>query len=90
MQKHHVLIGPNMAITRNIWNKVKSQLCENDNDAHEDIDLAIHIDQIGGTIHIDKSLIMNISARRMKENPLSFFVEYPLRTMQMLKQHTSL
>ncbi len=87
MQKHHVMIGPNMALTKTIWNNVKNELCTEDKAAHEDIDLAIHINEIGGRVHIDKSLIMEVSARRLKNNPLSFFIEYPVRFIKMLQQH---
>jgi glycosyltransferase involved in cell wall biosynthesis len=81
------LIGPNMAITKKVWHKVKNRVCLNDRKVHEDIDLAIHIQKIGGKIDCDKSLIVSASARRIKSNPASFFLEYPLRLLKTLKTH---
>lgn len=37
------LFGPNMALTKSVWEKVKSDTCIDDTKVHEDVDLAIHI-----------------------------------------------
>src|SRR3989344_7281398 len=50
------LFGPNMAIKKKIWNKVKRDLCLDNKAVHEDIDLGIHINKIGGKIIRDNSL----------------------------------
>jgi len=89
IKKGQILLGPNMAVSKKIWNKVKNQICMNEDEVHEDIDLAIHIHQAGGIIHGDRSLIMETSARRIKNDPLSFFVEYPIRLTKMLIKHKS-
>ena len=81
------LIGPNMIITKKIWEKVKNKVCLDDKKVHEDIDLTIHILQNGGTIYRDNTLIIQESARRIINNPLSFFVEYPLRAIMTFKHH---
>lgn len=86
-QGKNTLIGPNMAIKKNIWNKIKDKICLDDKRVHEDIDLAIHLSQVGGKIHLDNQLIVKISGRRIKNNPLSFFVEYPVRLINTLKSH---
>lgn len=83
----NTLIGPNMAIRKIIWNKIKDKICLDDKKVHEDVDLAIHISQAGGIIYLDKQLIVKISGRRIKNNPLSFFVEYPARLINTLKNH---
>ncbi|MEK7633920.1 MAG: glycosyltransferase family A protein [Patescibacteria group bacterium] len=80
------LIGPSMVITKAIWNKIKNEVCSDDESVHEDVDLAIHISKYG-QIYLDQSIIVKISGRRIKYNPLSFFIEYPLRFFKMLKNH---
>lgn len=87
IMKHHVLLGPNMAFTRKIWLKVRDLLCTEDKNVHEDTDLALHIHEVGGKITIDKELVVYTSARRIKNDPLSYFVEYPIRLARMLKHH---
>jgi len=81
------LIGPNMIITKEIWEKVKNKVCLNDKLVHEDIDLAYHIQEVGGKIRRDNSLIVGTSSRRIKKNPYSFFSEYPRRFMKTLLYH---
>lgn len=82
-----MLVGPNMALTKKIWNKVKDKVCLDDRAVHEDIDLAIHIIKEGGVIKRDLSLLAGASGRRIKKNPLSFFVEYPIRFIKTIKNH---
>lgn len=84
---HYPLIGPNMIVTKKIWNKVKNQVCNDNNLVHEDIDLAIHINKIGGKIGYDEKLISTISSRRLKNNPYSYFIEYPDRWIRTLQHH---
>lgn len=84
---HYPLIGPNMIVTKNIWNKVKKLVCNDNNLVHEDIDLAIHINKIGGKIKYDDKLINTISSRRLKNNPYSYFIEYPDRWIRTLQHH---
>jgi glycosyltransferase involved in cell wall biosynthesis len=80
------LLGPSMIITKTVWDKVKNEVCLDDKKVHEDIDLAIHISRYG-QIFLDKSIVVKISGRRIKYNPLSFFFEYPLRLIKMLRSH---
>lgn len=81
------LIGPNMIITKEIWQKIKDKVCLNDKLVHEDIDLAYHIHEANGRIKRDDRLVMFTSSRRMKKNPHSFFGEYPMRFMKTLLYH---
>ncbi len=83
------LIGPAMAIRKNIWEKVRNDVCLDDKRVHEDIDLSFHIKKYGN-IFLNKSVVIKISGRRIKYNLLSFFVEYPLRLIKMLKSHRHL
>lgn len=73
------LLGPNMAIRKSIWLKVKKFVNLNDSRVHEDIDLSLNIIKVGGKIGYDNSLAVNVSSRRIKNKPKSFFLEYPIR-----------
>ncbi len=84
---HYPLNGPNMALTKNVWNRVKGAICPDDSKVHEDIDLSIHIYKVGGRIKYDRSLLVRVSGRRVKHNPWSFFFEYPLRFFKMIREH---
>ena len=86
-QGFDTLAGPNLAITKKMWNKIKNTCCQDERLVHEDIDLAWHVHQAGGITKMDYSLIIQISARRIKYNPLSFFVEYPIRLRSTQRMH---
>jgi len=81
------LVGPNMIITKEIWEKVKNKVCLNDKLVHEDIDLAYHIQEVGGRIKRDNLLVAGTSSRRIQKDPYSFFSEYPQRFMKTLLHH---
>lgn len=82
------LIGPNMAFTKKIWDKIKASVCMDSQVVHEDIDIGMHILEQGGTIEIDRSLIVKVSGRRIRNNPTSFFIEYPIRLIRSFKNHS--
>ena len=84
---NEVLSGPNMALTKIMWNRVKDHVCMDDKKVHEDIDLSIHITTEHGVIGRDPDLLVHISGRRIKKNPKSFFGEYPVRFMKTLLYH---
>ena len=73
---HEGLFGSNMAIRKDAWMKIKDEVCHNDGNLHEDMDLAVHLNQ-HGTIKFDRNFIAYISARRVKS--LSGYTDYPLR-----------
>lgn len=86
--RHRVFIGAaGFALKKSMWETVKDQTCMDDSKVHEDIDLSIHIAKIGGEIYYDRSLVLKVSARRIKNDPKSFFLEYPTRIVKMLKDH---
>ena len=80
------LLGPSYAVKKSAWEKIKNEVCFDDNIVHEDIDLSFHIKKLGKIYH-DKKTIVLTSGRRLKHNPLSFFGEYTLRFFKMLKNH---
>ncbi len=54
---HDCLFGPNMAIRKSVWEKVKNKVCLNDREVHEDIDLTINQSKYG-KIQFDKKLVV--------------------------------
>lgn len=84
---HHVLNGPSLVLTKDIWEKVKSDICQDDKSVHEDIDISIHIAKAGGKIIYDPTFMMAVSSRRIVNNHDSFFKEYPARLKHMFKTH---
>lgn len=64
---HYILFGSNMAITRRQWDKVKNVVCR-DLDVHEDLDLAIHMHELGYKIYYDDKLIVGVAMKRVKSN----------------------
>lgn len=87
VQKHHTIIGNHMAISKTIWERVRNEVCSNNNVFHEDIDLGIHINMQHGIIKYDPSFVSYTSGRRIKSNPASFFIDYPLRLVKTLTGH---
>lgn len=90
IQNHHTLIGNNLAISKSIWQKVKTSVCSDKIIYHEDIDLAIHIAKAGGKIKYDPFFLGYTSGRRIVQNPISFFIEYPYRLSKTLSGHQPL
>lgn len=87
--KGETLTGPNMIIKKDLWKKIKNDICIDDKKVHEDIDLSCHILKRGIQIKRDNSLVIKISGRRIKNNPLSFFIEYPIRLIKTILRHKS-
>ena len=77
-----MLAGPNHALKKKMWNKIKNNVCSDDKQVHEDFNLSIEIRKVKGVIMYDRGLVVYTSARRIFENPHSFFLEYPLRTIR--------
>lgn len=82
-------MGPSYAIKKTVWNKVKNRICLDEKAVHEDIDLCLHIRKYGKIYH-DGNIIVASSARRIINNPLSFFGEYNIRFFKMLYSHRHL
>lgn len=86
-KRRNPLFGPNMIIRKSIWDKIKKNVCLDDRLVHEDLDLAFHIHQISGYVGFDPLLIVKMSPRRIINNPLSFFIEYPIRAIKTIRLH---
>jgi len=87
---HYPLDGPSMALTKTVWNKVKNIVCLNDELVHEDIDLSICINKVGGIIVYNPLFVSFYSVRRLKNKPASFLVEYPIKLVKTLRIHSLL
>lgn len=84
------LMGPQMSLTNDIWQKVRDIVSLDDKKVHEDLDLSLKITKVGGIIGYDRKLIVKGSARRMKKHPKSFFLEYPVRVVKTFIENKKL
>jgi len=82
MTGFYYLIGPGYAIKKTIWNKIKNEICLDDRKVHEDIDISFHLKKYGKIFH-DRKNAVSSSARRIVNNPFSFFGEYIFRFFKM-------
>lgn len=85
--KHDCLYGPNCALRRQAWNQIKTSVCLNDKQVHEDLDLAIHLAPLG-KIKFIGNLTVNTSVRRWKK-PDAYF-EYLYRGLKSIQKHRQL
>lgn len=58
------LWGANMAMRSKAWHKVKPALCHKGG-IHEDYDIAIHLQELGGSVKFDERLRAQVSSRRI-------------------------
>ncbi|HSW47873.1 MAG TPA: glycosyltransferase family 2 protein [Candidatus Saccharimonadales bacterium] len=84
MTKHDCIYGPNYAIRKKAWKKVKNSVCLNDKQVHEDLDLAIHLSPFG-KIKFDNSMIVKTSVRRWKKPDT--YLEYLYRGLKSINKH---
>jgi glycosyltransferase involved in cell wall biosynthesis len=85
LKNHLYLWGANMAIRRNAWRQVRGDLCQKGGQ-HEDFDLAIHLQEIGGKVTFDERLVANVSSRRIDSDFLDF-MHYVLISPNTYAQH---
>jgi len=85
--QHRILDGPNMSLTKEIWEKVRNEVCLIDKDVHEDADLAVHIVKAGGKVKYFKDVLADASGRRIIHNPSSFFIGYPWKHVKTRYRH---
>ncbi len=83
---HYGLYGPNFALRKSAWERVKDEVCLDDEKVHEDTDIAIHIGK-RGKIGYDKDLKVRTSARRLRQSPSSQLVEYLVKWADMIAYH---
>ncbi len=83
--KKNVIVGANMALRKSMWEKVEEDLCHDDSQMHDDVDLAIHLWKYTD-IKFDRSLLVHTSPRRWKNDSLSY-IEYLRRLIKTFKSH---
>lgn len=82
---HLFLWGANMAMKREAWTKVKSSLCSRGG-MHEDFDIAIHLQRLGGKVTFDERLEAYVSSRRI-EASFWDFMKYAWLNPSTYAQH---
>lgn len=78
------MYGPNMAIKKSAWEKIKNEVCLEDSEVHEDMDLAVHLGK-NGKVKFYPSLIVISSPRRLKH--VTSYYEYPYRYIKTVQLH---
>lgn len=61
---HHFLFGSNMAFPAHVWPLIKNKICIR-TDIHEDIDIAVHMHQVGTRIVYQPKLQVGVKLRRV-------------------------
>ncbi len=61
---HHTLSGSNMFMTRNLWQKVRDDVCLR-TDIHEDMDLSLHIHKFGAKVNFVKTIKNSMAGRKI-------------------------
>ena len=79
------LWGANMALRRSAWQRIKPSLC-NRGGMHEDYDIAIHLQELGGTVVFDERMQAAVSSRRIDVNYRDF-MRYVLVCPDTYAQH---
>lgn len=79
------LWGANMAIRKSAWEAARSKLCQK-GDQHEDFDIAIHLQAIGGNVVFDERLHASVSSRRIDSDFISF-MKYVWISPSTYQQH---
>lgn len=86
-REYKFLFGSNMGIRKRVWHEIKPELCDDpDNLMHEDVDLAVHLTQLGYKTIYDSRLSSGVSARRLENNPKQFY-SYIMRNERTFKEH---
>jgi cellulose synthase/poly-beta-1,6-N-acetylglucosamine synthase-like glycosyltransferase len=77
VRDYKFLFGSNMAIARSAWEQVRDETCADVEDLmHEDLDLAVHVNDAGLKIVYAPNMLAGMSGRRMDDSPsdmISYF-----------------
>lgn len=86
---YDIMMGPNLAITKSLWENIKDKVCKEDkidDILQEDIDFSMHAEKFTD-IKFKMNMWVASSPRRMITNPHSFFIVYPSKTIGTLTYH---
>jgi len=81
---HDCMFGPNMAIRKFAWEKVRNDICMDDKIVHEDVDLALHTARLGKVLFDEKLVVVSSPRRWQKLLP---YLEYPYRYIRTIQHH---
>lgn len=85
LKGHVYLWGANMAMRREAWQRVRPHLCHQAG-LHEDYDIAIHLQEIGGKVTFDERLRAEVSSRRIDVS-YTDFIRYVMVSPRTYAQH---
>jgi len=88
LKKRTFLFGSNMALRKSSWDQVKPSLCSVGS-IHEDMDLAIHLQELGYEVGYIKELVAGTSFRRIESGFLGF-IKYSLISPRTYARHNIL
>jgi glycosyltransferase involved in cell wall biosynthesis len=77
MLGHRTLFGSNMVITSEAWQKVKTEVCTDSAEVHEDMDLAIHV-ACYGTVAYAREMKIGIAKRALEEPAAKTFWRFQI------------
>lgn len=84
---HRLLFGSNMALRAAAWHRIRDVACRDEPDEmHEDIDLSIHLHELGLEIVYSSDIVAGMSARRIDDAPKDY-VSYVLRFERTYQRH---
>lgn len=82
---HYILWGSNMALPRDMWRSVRKGVCI-DNALHEDLDLAMHLADLGYHVNYKANVRVGVKLKRVWENR-DQMASYLNRWPQSLRVH---
>lgn len=80
------LYGPNMVIKKKAWQTIQKDLCHDDPNIHEDLDLGLHLNTTDPTILYAPQLHVTIAPRGFRETPRETIVRIK-RWYTCLRRH---
>ena len=83
---HFWLMGPNHALRRSAWEKIRHKVHLDDNAVHEDMDLSCCLYPIGDILYVP-NLKIKISLRRWKKNFWYTLYDYTIRYFRTILIH---
>jgi len=81
---HNMLFGPQYALRRSAWEKIRTEICTDDSQVHEDMDITFHLSDCGFIV-FSSQLAAGVSTRRAHSSSLYF--EYPWRAIKTIWAH---
>ncbi len=70
-KKYDTMFGSNMALTKEMWKKIRGTTAKDDKHIHEDMDIAIQVVRHKGKTLFDDNLLVSVSSRRYTKKPAS-------------------